>query len=125
MQTYLKLKWSTSRGVDTYGYNICTLTDNNTDKKYRCMGGGYDMQGTVVGEWLESTFQDRLLAADLRGMYGVRRIQVKSADKVSLDGACGVECMWAVAKKIGMTDRQWVGTRRGVTEGWIVTFEDI
>lgn len=58
--TYLEVKWSISRGRDTYGYNIVTLTDTTTGKRYRCMGGGYDMTGTVFGQWLEDVHQDEL-----------------------------------------------------------------
>ena len=121
MNTYLKLKWSVSKGRDTYGYNICTLIDGNTDKKHRCMGGGYDMTGTVVGKWLETTFQQRLRATDLTGFYGVRK---HPDGHVALEGSCGLDSMWRIAEKIGMTHRQWIGTRRGDTEGWVVTFED-
>ena len=60
--TYLTVKWSTSRGRETYGYNICTVTDQETGKHFRCMGGGYDMLGTSIGEWIQDTYQDRLVA---------------------------------------------------------------
>ncbi len=43
-ETYLAVRWSTSRGRDTYGYNICSVTDQATSKRYSCKGGGY---GTV------------------------------------------------------------------------------
>ena len=56
----LQLKWTVSRGRDTYGYNICTLYVDGR-KVGRCNGGGYDMQGTCVGHWIERAFADRLL----------------------------------------------------------------
>jgi hypothetical protein len=59
---YLELKWSVSRGAGTYGYNIVTLTDSETGKRYRTLGGGYDMTGAVFGEWLQDVYQDRLRA---------------------------------------------------------------
>lgn len=40
----LALSWSVSRGRDTYGYNICRLDDTSTGERFKCMGGGYDMQ---------------------------------------------------------------------------------
>lgn len=58
--TFLSLSWSVSRGRDTYGYNIARLDDRNTGERFRCMGGGYDMVGTVFGDWLEKTFQSEL-----------------------------------------------------------------
>lgn len=61
MKTYhLHFKWTVSRGRDTYGYNICTLRVDGI-KAGCCNGGGYDMEGTALGEWIESAFADRLL----------------------------------------------------------------
>ena len=54
-QYSLKYKWTTSKAKDTYGYNICTLLVNGV-KKGRCNGGGYDMQGTSLGNWIENEF---------------------------------------------------------------------
>lgn len=68
---YLSLSWSTSRGHDTYGYNICRLDAQTTDgmKRYRASGGGYDMTGTVFGNWLTENYQDRLLKIARRAYY--------------------------------------------------------
>ena len=41
-----------SRGRDTYGYNMVTLS-SNTGKRFRAMGGGYDMNGQVLGEYVQ------------------------------------------------------------------------
>lgn len=57
----LEFKWTTSRGRDTYGYNVCTLYADGR-KVARCNGGGYDMKGTCLGNYLESAFTDRLRA---------------------------------------------------------------
>lgn len=56
----LEFKWTVSRGRDTYGYNICTLYVGGR-KVSACNGGGYDMQGTSLGEWLAVAFKDDLL----------------------------------------------------------------
>lgn len=56
----LEFKWSVSRGRDTYGYNICTLYADG-ERVARCNGGGYDMQGTVLGHFLARHFAERLL----------------------------------------------------------------
>ena len=56
----LKFKNTTSRGKDSYGYNICTLIVDGK-KVSRCNGGGYDMQGTCFGNWLAYQFKDELL----------------------------------------------------------------
>lgn len=56
----LEFKWTVSRGRDTYGYNICTLYADGT-RVARCNGGGYDMEGTVLGSFIARNFRDRLL----------------------------------------------------------------
>ena len=56
----LKFKWTVSKAVNTYGYNICSLFVNG-QKVSSCNGGGYDMQGTCLGDWLEREFEDELL----------------------------------------------------------------
>ena len=56
----LKYKWTVSKAANTYGYNICTLFVNG-EKVSRCNGGGYDMQGTCLGDWIERKFKDELL----------------------------------------------------------------
>lgn len=56
----LEFKWTVSRGRETYGYNINTLYADGI-KVARCNGGGYDMEGTNLGTYLESHFADRLL----------------------------------------------------------------
>lgn len=60
-ETTIELRWTTSRGRDTYGYNICTLYADGR-KLARCNGGGYDMEGTCLGTWLAREYADRLLA---------------------------------------------------------------
>lgn len=54
----LYIKWGTSRGRDTYGYTTCTLRENG--EKIAACNGGYDMRGTVFGNWLARTYTDRL-----------------------------------------------------------------
>lgn len=64
---HLALSWSVSRARDTYGYNVVRLTDGRNT--YRADGGGYDMTGTVFGDWLTATYQDRLLKIARRAYY--------------------------------------------------------
>lgn len=52
--------WTVSRGGNTCGYNICTLYIDGT-KVSRCNGGGYDMQGTCLGNWLAVHAKTELL----------------------------------------------------------------
>lgn len=131
----LSLSWSTSRGRDTYGYNICRLDDNVTGKRYKCMGGGYDMTGTVFGAWLEDTQQDKLQqlvtkrAAELsdcgyavegykkiEGLYG---LTVNPKGHVSLDGATGISSMERIAEALGL-EVQGTFNKKGHRIGFIV-----
>ena len=131
--TFLALKHGISRGQDTFGYNLVTLTDSDTGKRFRTCGGGYDMVGTVFGKWLQDNHQDKLMtiaydcdkAYDTVNKRYVHRLTDQNVfgfglhseylygstcqmdDKgtvlsVSLDGACGLDCMVAIAKRIGL-----------------------
>ena len=122
----LSVSWSTSRGVNSYGWNICRLDDNRTGKRYRTCGGGYDMIGTVLGEWLADVYQDRLrIIGDKAGSYyskaggyhshrtedgrnparGYYYGMTRNDDtgRITLDGACGSSTMRGIAKAIGVT----------------------
>jgi hypothetical protein len=112
--TRLKLSWATSRGKDTYGYNICRLDDTSfTGKRYRCNGGGYDMVGTCLGMWVEDVKQAELAKLAHRVHYDytdktyvVPKDRLYSLTKLSdgtfsIDGACGVNSVIAVLEALG------------------------
>ena len=139
---HLSLSWSTSRGRDTYGYNICRLDDRKTGERFKCMGGGYDMRGTVFGEWLTANYQLELCALNIyagsfyskaegfrenpHGKYYGMTYYVDD-NRVSLNGAAGLECMIRIAEAIGLeVEREYIakGRRRGETVGWYVSKKD-
>lgn len=122
-----EFRYTTSRGVETYGYNICTLYINGK-KVSSCMGGGYDMRGTALGKWIEVQWPDELKTLQAgtdkmvkdkngheyqkrSGFYGLHfwvegekygtRAKYKKGAKVSLDGGCGINCMEDILKAIG------------------------
>jgi len=66
----LQTRWGVSRARDTYGYNICSLYVNRR-KVASCNGGGYDMTGTVVGNWIAQTFPKKLHAKIKKEFYGL------------------------------------------------------
>ena len=136
---HLSLSWSVSRGRDTYGYNICRLDDRNNGQRFKCMGGGYDMVGTVFGQWLAAYYQAELLtlkerASSSRSIDGGYTLANRGdslhgmtyheqENRISLDGACGLECMIRIAEAIGLeVDRDYIakGRRRGETIGWFI-----
>lgn len=133
----LVLSWSISKGASTFGYNICRLDDRNNGHRFRTVGGGYDMIGTVFGQWLETYYQKELLEIKNKAdriydsglcdntvtdsFYGMT-YNVKS-NTVSLDGACGIESMMRIADAIGLdVQRDYIaaGRRRGETIGWFI-----
>ena len=59
-ETTLKFKWTVSKARDSYGYNICSLWIHGK-KVSSCNGGGYDMKGTALGNWVEREFEKELL----------------------------------------------------------------
>lgn len=100
---HLEIKYTVSRGRDTYGYNIVSLID--VDKKYKASGGGYDMVGTVFADWLEANYHDRLhklleihIGEPDNGFYGL----FLRSTGVVLDGACGFDCIKRIAQAIGL-----------------------
>jgi hypothetical protein len=136
---HLILSWSTSKGRDTYGYNICRLDDRNKGQRFRTIGGGYDMIGTVFGQWLEANYQKELIEISQRAhtvynqqlewvtsdrsdrLYGMTYRVI--GGRITLDGACGLECMIRIAEAIGLdVERDYItkGRRRGETIGWYV-----
>lgn len=59
--TKLRFNWTISRARDTAGYNVCTLrADGRKVAGYN--GGGYDMKGACLGDWIAEAYSDRLLA---------------------------------------------------------------
>lgn len=144
--TRLQLSWSVSRGREAEGYNIARLDDCTEGKRYRCMGGGYDMVGTVFGEWLQHVYPTDLLGLQNRAyskyVQGLGREELPGTDKlygmaliiergkkegnwttrVSLDGACGIDSMIRIAEALGF-DVQRMYDKKGRTTGYLVSKE--
>ena len=114
----LELNWTISRAKDTDGYNVITLLDGKT--KYKAMGGGYDMTGTVFGQWLWANYKD-LISEKLMGkekdFYGFKRL---NDGKCYLDGACGLDCMLRIAKEIGLSIESYYNVRKKCLQAFII-----
>jgi hypothetical protein len=137
---YLALSWSTSRARETYGWNIQRLDDTTTDKRYRTCGGGYDMTGTVLADWLADVYQAELrtLAPRAGAWYSKANGYRTNPDRVnglyglsinedtgtaSIDGACGIRSVEMIAAAIGIGFRATVN-RRGHAIGYMVTHRE-
>lgn len=142
--TYLRLSTGTSRGMNTDGYTIVRVRDTSTGKTYRCMGGGYDMVGTVIADWACDVHQSRLmsLAGDAhatvtpdgyrsrrdehhipQGLYGMAAHYDAAGElvRVSVDGACGLESVRRILSACGVTLTAADLDRRGNAGGYMVT----
>jgi len=113
----MTIKWTTSTERETEGWNICTLYDG-TRKVARCIGGGYDMIGTVWGNYIAEEFAPRLALIQDRVWYRWINNQLQethlfnptalygfSTDhdgKPVIDGACGIESVLQIAEAIGV-----------------------
>lgn len=119
----LSFKWTVSKGKDTYGYNICSLYVDGS-KVDSCMGGGYDMKGSVLGFWITKEFQDKLMLiqskahhihtqkdnmsweheTNKKGLYGLSLLRPKKLKPhMTIDGACGQSSVVEIAEQCGLT----------------------
>ena len=135
MLTELKLNVGTCRGRYADGWTLVTLVVSSTGKRYCARGGGYDMPGTVLGRFLEETYQTRLRALAeaawscstdgpaqfMWSLYGMYLNQ--STGAITLDGACGIRSIICIAKHIGISFAEKSvkrGKRRGQIAGYTV-----
>lgn len=139
--TFLSLRWSTSRGRETYGWNVLTLTDVVAGRRYRCNGGGYDMHGTVLAEWACGEHADRLrpLAPVAHTvwralqpgpehpegdtLYGLSAVYRETGvlQGVAIDGACGVRSVELILAAAGIGVRPTYDPGTGRLTGWVAT----
>lgn len=132
----LSLKWSVSRAQDTYGYNVVKLIDNDTGEAFKTCGGGYDMVGTVLADWVEKNYQTELMQKaalahthyneactvekfrkEASGFYGMTANYKKDIglSSVTLDGGCGISSIERILKEVlGLTlERIYSRDRKG------------
>ena len=108
----LNLKWSTSKARDTYGWNRLTGTSNAG--KYVTCGGGYDMVGTVIGDFVTEEFQSQLkqYASTLtKAPFGCTKhfkfeecygLFMRENGSVYIDGGCGQETVRRIVENAGL-----------------------
>ena len=58
INTFLAFSRGESRGRDTYGYPIIRLKHSHTGEVFKCMGGGYCMVGTNLGQYIIGLTKD-------------------------------------------------------------------
>jgi len=106
----LSLNWTTSKAKDTYGYNRLALKDSRENTLSVTCGGGYDMQGTLLGNFINDNFSELLKRINSGDFYGLthynskrHKHQKKSSKntRTYVDGGCGIESMRKILAKIG------------------------
>lgn len=95
---YLQIKWTVSHGRETYGYNICSLYVDGI-KTASCNGGGYDMEGTVLGDYIANQFQNELKHIDTSSFYGLSK---NKEGIIYIDGACGWRSVNRIIEALGL-----------------------
>ena len=135
---HLVISWSVSRGRETYGYNICRLDSRDSGKRYRCSGGGYDMTGTVIGDWFTSEHQEELKTLVSENQHKItdsycngkyKKIEdfygltIKPDGSIILDGACGRESMYSIIRACGFVIQHQVN-KKGQLIGLYVSKEN-
>jgi len=126
-ESWLDENWQ--YGVLTFSYsggvrgNIAKVIDKRGDiiKGVRCTGGGYDMTGTCLGQFIEQNFPEQIKRLDSRHFYGLmhwntktKKRQYRSSEntQTGLDGACGMSSMRNILEKIGFK-LEYINETRG------------
>ena len=83
------------------GRNVTLVTQEG--EEFRCKGGGYDMVGTVFGDWLQTNYQARIEGLVRRGAKFPGLIEGAQAGELFyLDGGTGLDCIERIAAAIGL-----------------------
>ena len=111
----LEFKYTISRARNTAGDTICSLwihTESGREKVARNGGGGYDMKGGCLGDWIEEykPFKQGLSRCKPRDFYGLtfydekaqkNRKQYNPGNKIIINGRCGFSCMKSILSALG------------------------
>lgn len=115
--TYLLLSTGTSRAKDSCGQRVVRLKQCGNSRSYSAAGGGYDLVGSALAQWLQAELQGCLRAlpdsvihylhTDENGSYtkkGYAAIYGTSrrGGITSIEGACGLESVFKVFEAIGI-----------------------
>lgn len=106
----LEFKWTTSKARDSYGYTICSLWISGRKVAW-CDGGGYDMIGAALAEWIQAAFHEELkkLKADKRlGLSfcgpepGYKNHKTwRSGDSIEISNYIGIGTMIKLLRALG------------------------
>ena len=113
INTFLYFSRGESRGQDTYGYPIIRLRDGHCGEVFKCMGGGYDMHGTNLANWLKSVIDDQPAALEALATFVYNELHGKQGIPYGLSTRNSEKCKDKegnfVAKKVrkAIKDKQF------------------
>lgn len=92
--------WSISQAYGYEGQNVCTMRINEK-KVSGCVGGGYDIESTCLGEWMEEYFKEELHKFSYDHTGKSKFLGLKFYDnKPHCDGSTGWGCMVVILKAL-------------------------
>jgi hypothetical protein len=145
----LEIKWTVSRGRDTWGFRICSLYIYG-QKVADCNGGGYSMVGTVIADLVTELFKSELAelskSADLTNhhscgreikfrnpkyggryeddCYGLYTSDYDGNRNVAINGACGESSVQGIMNAIGY-DLIWKDSKHRVITKLVTDKEEV
>ena len=109
----IRFHYGTSKARDSYGYNIVTLY-RGLRRETSCNGGGYDMKGTCLGQFMGKHVADyfpgilKLKSTEYYGLDFYDSIKRKYRKhyrpeySLCLDGGCGLSSMEKILNALGL-----------------------
>lgn len=99
-------KWSAR------GYGNSRIIDHDGQTLAKATGCGYDRFGTVIGDFIEKTFQNELqklakrfcknrYSGDIKSSKEFYGLFLKPDGSAYVDGGCGYDCMFRILNCIG------------------------
>ena len=94
------------------GYGSSRIIDQRDNVLAKATGCGYDRFGTVIGDFIQVTFQNELqrlakrfcktkYAGDLKSSKQFYGLFMRPDGSVYLDGGCGYDCMFRILNCVG------------------------
>ena len=110
----IEITWGVSKARDTLGYTTCSCKDISGKVVARCNGGGYDLRGTAIGDWMTSAFQEELNALPAKSfdrarngqgieLYGLRFLNPDHDPGQEVIGRLALDCRVEDEQAVGMT----------------------
>jgi hypothetical protein len=121
---YLSVRYSTSKGKDTYDMVACVLKNAQGGKRLAYTAGyGYCMTSTVFAEWINNNFKSELQALDPAELYGLRKSTVDG--QIYMQGACGECSIRNVLESLGYSMTCTLYQRKGDLRAYTIAPKEV